>query len=309
MTSLRLNRFVDGTMEKMFLDRNETGDIKFNIDGEIIPAHRCVLAALSLEHEEKFYGLEPHKVFNLTNVSAAAFKEFLQFYYLQKVVLTTENVETVLNLAKQSLVENFVTECVSFLVEKLSMENICMAYRLAITYDIENLKELCESIISSNANDLFRTDGFINCDIRVLISILKLDLLDCPEAEIFKSCIAWAQNSCRKKNIDVDDMTNLRAELGDAFYEIRFGTMNHAEYAEIHKSYNGLFSTDEFTEILYMVGKIDNFKSMKFNQAPRENKHKMSIAAVQLSRRLSKEMKNQRALMPAETLQEFFTSN
>lgn len=277
MTTFRQNPL--DTMIKLYLDRNETGDIKFTIEGDVIAAHRCVLAAFCPpEYEEKFYDSKSNEVFDLTNVSVAAFEEFLQFYYLQQFLLTIENIETVLYLAQQSHVESFVNKCVSFLVKKLTIENVCMIYRLAITYEIKDLKILCEYKISSNTKNLFNTEDFLNCNIQVLLQILKLDTLDCSETDIFNSCIVWAQNSCRKKNIDIDDIENLRAELGDAFNEIRFGTMNHDEYAEIHKSYNKLFSTEEFTEILYMIGKLDGFKSKQFKQKPRRKWIQMSAS-------------------------------
>lgn len=56
--------------------------------------------------------------------------------------MTEENIEDVLNLAKLSLVDEFYKECVRFLAELLTLNNLCWIYQLAIVYDIENLKDV-----------------------------------------------------------------------------------------------------------------------------------------------------------------------
>lgn len=65
-----------------------------------------ILAALSPKYKVQFYGSNPDKgEICIGNVSAAAFKEFLQFFYEKSVHLTVENIELMLVLAKQSLVD------------------------------------------------------------------------------------------------------------------------------------------------------------------------------------------------------------
>lgn len=61
------------------------------------------MAALSPKYKAQFYGAMPETdVVNVSGVSAAAFEEFLKFFYTDKVSLSIENIEDVLNLAKQS---------------------------------------------------------------------------------------------------------------------------------------------------------------------------------------------------------------
>lgn len=81
-------------------------DIKFIVDAKEIPVHCCVLAALSPNYEAQFYGVMAEKdIITVKDV----FKEFLQFFYMNEVPLTLDNIEDVLNLATQSLVDELVT--------------------------------------------------------------------------------------------------------------------------------------------------------------------------------------------------------
>lgn len=149
-------------MEKLYEQRHETGDIIFVIESEQIPAHRCVLAALSPRYKAQFCGAMVKKdVINVKDVSSAAFKEFLQFFYKNKVILTIKNIEDVLNLAKQSLVDELVDECTYFLLDlvrkdnllqtsAIQMENLVWFYQLAHRYELKPLEKLSTKIMSTH---------------------------------------------------------------------------------------------------------------------------------------------------------------
>lgn len=258
------------TLKELYRDRDETGDVSFIVDSETIRAHRCVLAALSPKYKAQFYGPRPDVgEVEVKDVTAAAFNEFLQFFYLDEVDLTVENIESVLKLVQQSLVDEFMKECIAFLSESVSVDNMCSVYRLAIFYGIKELNSICESLISSNAMEMFATRDFLNCDADVLIRILKIDSLQCSETQVFEACIEWAKNVCEQKNID-DKIENIRAELDITLREIRFGSMTIDEFLDLNNTHQGFFTPSEFMEIIYIINKFPNFKSDNFYQGVRE---------------------------------------
>ncbi|XP_055303218.1 BTB/POZ domain-containing protein 3-like [Sitodiplosis mosellana] len=272
---IRDNKVVNETMNVLYSQKNETGDVTFVVESESIRAHRNILAAISPKYKAQFYGAHADKgEIHVNDVSAAAFNEFLQFFYLNRVDLNTKNIEGVLNLAKQSLVDAFVTECIDFLMEVVNVDNLCWAYRLAISYDIKKLKDHCEPQISANTKKVFASEDFINCDHDLLIHILKLDTMDCKETEVFDACIAWAKSIVRQEDMDSGDMEHLHATLFDAITHIRFSSMTAEEFAEIHSKYKGFFTADESCEIFYMIGKLKGYKSQRFNQTPRNQTKK-----------------------------------
>lgn len=255
---------------KMYLEREKTGDVKFIVESEHIHAHRSVLAAISPKYEAQFYGSTPDDGdIHVNDISAAAFKEFIKFIYLEDATLTLGNIEDILNIAKQSLIEYIVTKCGRFLIKEVKENNLCWAYRLSIMYDIKTLRDSCEDRIISVTTKLFTTDDFMECDRDVLLHIVSLDEMPFDEIEIVDGCISWARAACRRKNLDDDKVQNLRAELNDIIFHIRFGSMTLIEFVTLHKSYEGFFSSDEFEEIICIISRYKGFKSQNFTQARR----------------------------------------
>ncbi|XP_031635401.1 uncharacterized protein LOC116348516 [Contarinia nasturtii] len=263
------------TMKKLYADRGETGDVSFIVESEVIRAHRCVLATHSPKYKAQFYGVQPDQgEIRVDGVSADAFREFLQFFYLDEVFLTQKNIEDVLNLACQSLVNTFVNVCEEFLKYSsvLLIDNFCWSYRLAMLYDLKSLQNKCRHFFNykTYALKVLANAGFENCDRELLPELLQLYAEKCKEIDYFNACIAWAKTACKLENKDPENGVNLRAVLGDAITNIRFGNMTIEEFAEIHSKYDGLFSTDESIEIMYMIGKVNGFKSKRFNQLSRK---------------------------------------
>lgn len=266
------------TLDQLYLDRDETGDITFIVDSQRIRAHRWVLAAASPKFKAQFYGSHPDgSEIPLPNVSASAFDEFLQFFYKESITLTIENIETVLDLAKQSLVDEFVTNCINFIESKTTLQNVCWSYRLAVMYGIESLRNKCERQISNDTNELFASLAFVKCDHEILLQILKLNVMNCTEKNVFDACLAWAHVQCKQTNLNAKNPANLRNVLGDAIYQLRFASMSIEEFAASYKLVEGLFMENEIVEILYMIGQLDGFKSQKFNQTPRVKAHPMKM--------------------------------
>lgn len=258
-------------MEKLYVSRDKSGDITFIVETERIRAHRWVLASASQKYQTQFYGLRPDEgEIHVPNVLASAFKEFLQFFYKDYISLTVENIESVLDLAKQTLVDAFIDTCVDFIKIKIIPNNVCKAYSLAILYDLKTLRISCEENITAATKNVFVSDGFLQCDREMLLQILKLNSFNCTESHVFNACIEWARKVCKQNQLNEEDTTNLRNMLGDAIYEIRFASMNVNEFADLHHKLTGFFTGDESLEIIYLIGQVKNNKTQVFNPTPRQ---------------------------------------
>lgn len=263
------NPLIKETMKKLYEDRNETGDVSFHVGSEVVRAHRSILSVHSPKFRVQFFGQNPDTGdIEVNDVSAAAFKEFLQFFYLENVSLSMENMEDVLNLAKQSGVKEFMDQCVDFLFQIMTMDEIIWTYQLGIRCGIEKIRNFCEPLVSIHIKDLLVSDHFIQCAHQTFGEILKSDTLACRESELFDACISWAKAACKNSGEDATN-SNLRSKLGSAITQIRFGSMTADEFLCRHKLYKELFSPDESNEILYMIGKVDGVEPTFFNPTPR----------------------------------------
>lgn len=272
-SNARSNPFLKKAKDQLYANRDETGDAIFIVQSDVIRAHRCVLAALSPKYNIQFYGAMPDTAtIEVRNVSPGAFMEFLQFFYLDEVTLTMKNIESVLDLAQQSLVEDIVEECAKFLLDMVGIDKLTWCYRLAVLYQILRLQKFCEEQVSVHIINVFKTADFLECDRDILCRILKLNSLNCKEIEVFEACIAWARAACKTKSADVPKAANLREVLGDAVFQIRFCAMTVEEFASLHKLYAGFFSTNESNEIIYGIGKVNDANTCMFSNKPREPK-------------------------------------
>lgn len=272
----RKNPLVQQIGCRLFNNRDKSGDITFRVGAKEFKAHKCVLAALSpMYYMGQLYGgFDDAKkdTIEIPNVSSAAFEEYLQFFYLDQVNLTHENIRDVLTLTEMASVDEFTNECFNFLIETLTVENVCLSYQLAVIYDRTGLIECCEHEISTHFDEVIATEGFLNCAKGDLYNILQSDSLNCKETDVFEACILWAKNSCIVDGLDAEKMENLRKTLidGDLLYQIRFGAMTIEEFIKCcYKIYKELFTDDEREEIFYMIGKDSSAISARFSDEPR----------------------------------------
>lgn len=262
------NRFVSQFIEKMYLNP-EISDVNFIFDkGEQkLPSHKVIMAAGSPVFQKMFFGsLKEKGDVCITDVSIESFKEFLQFFYLQKVTLTMEKIEEVAYLADKYDMMDCVTSCASFLKENLTLDKMCWGYQLAIVLKISDLMAFCEERISIHIKTVFDSESFKRCGETTLKHILEMETLLCYETDVFKACLVWSKFACEKNGMDQNNGENLRFQLGECFDLIRFGAMKIEEFSALATSCKDLFQLDEIKDILFTT---TNKEPSKFIEKPR----------------------------------------
>lgn len=262
------NRLVCQFHEKLYLN-HEISDVNFIFDdGERkVPSHKVLLAAGSPVFQQMFFGSMKEKGdVSITDVSIDAFKEFLQFFYLQEVTLAMEKIDEVAYLADKYDMLNCVKTCASFLKDQLTIDKMCWGYQLAIMFKIEDLMAYCEEKISIHIKTVFESESFKRCSEITLKSILAMETLLCNETDVFKACLMWAKFACKKNGMDEFNGENLRNQLADCFDLIRFGAMSIKEFSVHASPCKDLFQLDEIKDILFT---ITNKEPSKFIQTPR----------------------------------------
>ncbi|XP_055319526.1 BTB/POZ domain-containing protein 2-like [Sitodiplosis mosellana] len=271
MTNALYNSASTEVTKKLYLNE-EFCDIyfEFNIDDAIqkIPANKAVLAVLSPVFRAMFFGsVKEEGDVRIVDADIIAFKEFLQFFYLSEVKLTMENIETVARLADKYDILDCVNACATFLEGQLTLDNVCWAYQLAMLVKNEALIEFCENRICETPKDVFASDEFLRCDKETLEHILELNLT-CSEAEIFNACRMWAEHSCKQNDLNENDSEHLKAQLGNCLQSIRFNEMKVDEFTALYVNYNGLFTSDEFEDIMLSLT-VKEYKAKIFKRQPR----------------------------------------
>lgn len=201
------NQILSECIKKLYL---EIADVYFTIESDDgstdrVPAHKSLLAAVSDVLKAMFYGeLKEDGDVRMIDVTAAALKEFLQFFYLGQVELTEENVVEVMHLGHKYNVIKCVDVCVQFMKDTLTNENIFNAMGFAILYSQNGLMKFCEKRIVTNTSAVLKSNCFSACDKRILAHILKMELFSCPETEVFAACMSWVKAQSKQASCFVE---------------------------------------------------------------------------------------------------------
>lgn len=210
-----------------------------------------VLAAASKVFKVMFYGeLKEEGDIKVCNVTAAAFEEFLQFFYLKEVILSMQHILEVSHLGHKYDIEKCFDVCVKFIKDEISADNVCIGLGFAILYDQNDLMKICEKKIIINTNAVFKSTSFLECDGKVLAHILNMRLLSCTEIDVFEGCMSWLKVKCGQQTLTKE---MIHTHLGELFHQIRFVSLTIEEFAILVQTYGLLFSSEEYQDIISTI--------------------------------------------------------
>lgn len=216
----------------------------------ILPAHKDVLVAGSRVFHEKLVGNnEKNMKVDIEHYSYDEFKEFLQFFYVKTPPINKRYITAVIRLLDKYNMRNCLPHCENTLKTKFKPATICSIYDMATKYKLSAafVKEI-ENYIKVYAQEIFKTDKFLNCKLSTLKSILKLDTLICEsELEIFRAAMNWAGVACHR-NKKRNDGLNKRKMLAGCFRLIRFTAMSVVMFLELIDEYKDVFKSNECYE-------------------------------------------------------------
>lgn len=150
---------------------------------------------------------------------------------------------------------------------------------MALQFGHTKLKDLCERKIK----DILKSAEFLEFDRKMLEQILRIDSMKCGEFEVLTALMAWAETAVQRKKFYIDDIDTqeLRQELGDLLYLVRFRSIPWADLSSFIQFYDGFFAADEVEQII-QIHENEHFHSDKFENKIRsgtiENATDLSLA-------------------------------
>lgn len=214
-----------------------------------IPAHKIILSLDSPVFDRMFFGsIQEKGDVQIVDAPAAAFKEFLQFFYLNEVTLSSAHIIFVTNLCKKYETNEFLRPCETALQNSLSMDDMCWGYSIAQLLEQENLRKFCEDKIKTFAAKIIKSDSFMECDGQALSKIMTMVSSDWGVLERVIAYMEWSKAQCIRNNLD-SNPTNLRNQLNDVFSEIPFGELSAQQLSQHVALYKGFFTAIELEEL------------------------------------------------------------
>lgn len=243
------NDLISHSCVKLYLDA-KTSDVSFIFAAdadqpENIVAHKILLSAGSPVFEAMFFGslIELGDV-PIVDASPAAFKEFLQFFYMSQVRLTSRNIGEVINLCKKYELADGVKACEIPLQNSLTNNDMCWGYEVAVLLELENLQKFCERKIKENAQEILTSESFLECGRESLDKILQLVQSNCPALTVVEACMEWAKAENLRNGIESNPFA-IRAQLGVLFDQIPFNEITMENFFDYLSKFHGIVSDKE----------------------------------------------------------------
>ena len=227
---------------------------------KVIPAHKFVLAISSPVFFAMFYGriAETQDSIELPDCEYESLLELFRFLYTDQVNLSGSNVMQVLYLANKYLVPSLVKKCKEYLRSHLIASNVFCILPHAQKFEDKDLEDRCWKVIEEQTEEAMTSDEFVTVERSVVESVVKREVFNVTEVELFKAVDRWATKECERQGMTYDGRTKRRI-LGEEIVKgIRFPLipqkdfasvvfdsriLNYEELGNMIKYYNGISTT------------------------------------------------------------------
>ena len=244
-----------------FIFNNELlSDVKFIVPAsninesesrKMIPAHKFVLAIGSPVFCAMFYGkmAESTDAITLPDCEYDSLLEFFRYLYSDEVNLTGSNVMHVLYLAKKYMVPSLVDKCCEFLRDNLEAANVFSILPHAKKFEDKDLEDRCWAVIEKQTEEAVLSEEFVTLEKSLVESLVKREVLNIKEIELFKAVDLWATKQTERQEITPDGEAKRRIIGEKALKAIRFPLMSQVEFLSVVPD-SRILTTDEIVDIM-----------------------------------------------------------
>ncbi|XP_077997903.1 kelch-like protein diablo [Glandiceps talaboti] len=199
-------------LESLVNDRS-TADVLFVVGSEEIPlyAHKLVLSVRCQSYQylrnDLMEGCEMKRkmtTITLPYINPVLFTDILHYIYTGKIELEESSVFEMLKIACTLNISHLQTMCEGFIIDVLSVNNACHFLNAAIqmpgpqnTSDFgerESLVERCAVFVEKNAEEVVKTDSFVQLSRDSLLRLIQSDQFALSEEDVWRCVLHWAKH-------------------------------------------------------------------------------------------------------------------
>ncbi|XP_029458298.1 kelch repeat and BTB domain-containing protein 3 [Rhinatrema bivittatum] len=182
-----------------FRDQNMFFDFNIIVKDEIIPCHRCVLAACSdffrAMFEVNMKERDDGSV-TISNLSPKAVKAFLDYAYTGKTEITDDNVEMLFQLSSFLQVSLLSKACSDFLIKSIDLINCLQLLSISESYGSACLFHHALEFAQQHFSLLLQSSDFLDLNVGVLEKCVDADELNVSEEElVLKAVLSWTKTN------------------------------------------------------------------------------------------------------------------
>ena len=260
-----------------FIFNNELlSDVKFIVPGsnsesgsrKMIPAHKFVLAIGSPVFYAMFFGemAETKNAIELPDCEYESLLELFRYLYTDEVNLTGSNVMHVLYLAKKYMLPSLADKCGAYLQENLEASNVFSILPHAKKFEDQDLESRCWKVIEEHTEEAVTSDEFVTLDRSLVECVVKKEVLNVKEAELFMAVDRWATQEIKRQGLNPDGETKRRIIGEELLNAIRFPLMSQKEFLSVVP--NNILTTKEIFDLMkHYNGMLTS--PLQFSASPR----------------------------------------
>ncbi|VDQ08102.1 unnamed protein product [Trichobilharzia regenti] len=156
---------------------------------------------------------------------------FRYIYYDEMVFTGVVGTIRTLYAARKYCFYDLARACVNYLENNVCIEHVLKLLKASFDFNEPRLRNLCMRLIINDTFEVLKRKEFKDVHKDLIVQILKQDVLNIREIELFDQVMHWAENECERIGIPVTAM-NQRIALGNHnFALIRFPTILPHEFA------------------------------------------------------------------------------
>ena len=262
-----------------FIFNNELlSDVKFVVpvsnsesgSRKMIPAHKFVLAISSPVFYAMFYGqiAETTDSVELPDCEYESLLELFRYLYSDQVNLTGSNVMHVLYLANKYMVPSLADKCAEYLRDNLEAANVFSILPHAQKFEDKDLEDRCWEVVEKYTEEAVTSDEFVTLEKSLVESVVKREVLNVKELELFKAVDRWAAKESERQGLTPDGEVKRRIIGEDIVRAIRFPLMSQKEFASVVFDCN-ILTMKEVGDMMKHYSGVNLTSPLPFLQSPR----------------------------------------
>uniref|UniRef100_A0A914Q5X3 BTB domain-containing protein n=1 Tax=Panagrolaimus davidi TaxID=227884 RepID=A0A914Q5X3_9BILA len=182
-------------------------DLKFEIEGKIIFAHKFMLAPISDVLKRMISDIWNKKeTIEITTNSYNDFYEFLKFLYSGNCKLNDENIFSMVDLSEFYQVKELQQKCDECLSQKeYTKENILVFFEILSKYSLPLFEKAISKSMKEKGINLVESVGFPETSKSTVEKIVRLEDRFVSEEKLFEKICEWAVTQVKNKQSESDE--------------------------------------------------------------------------------------------------------
>ena len=231
-------------------------DIKIEVNGRVVPAHRCVMVRCpyfrSLMYSDAGIKCPDVGVIEINLCSPEVFEKILKFLYTGEVP-PHEDCQAafeVLKCADMLLMEDLKSQCENYIIEAIRVKETFLSFGpvlLEMTRELvlENLPRVLKRNTQQHFKSLSHTPGFLTISESFLLELLQSEDVRTSELDILDAILRWVGSDRQNRDVALPAMLKL----------IRWGTIDKKKIVRKMQT-EPVLQTEESQRVLFEVLKV-----------------------------------------------------